>query len=125
MGTDYGPYGRREEFRKSVMTMPKLEYLHIGHYSFHPSDIMFRRDTVRMLSQMFDKKFPTLNINYNPFSTQGPSQSDPNRKFPEYRDTRRLGMERIRTEDQFELPITPNNEYRQTNRNPKKQQSYL
>ena len=79
--TDYGPYGRREEFRKSVMTMPKLEYLHIGHYSFHPSDIMFRRDTVRMLSQMFDKKFPTLNINYNPFSTQGPSQSDPNRKF--------------------------------------------
>ena len=79
--TDFGPYGRREEFRKSVMTMPKLEYLHIGHYSFHPSDIMFRRDTVRMLSQMFDKKFPTLNINYNPFSTQGPSQSDPNRKF--------------------------------------------
>merc|ERR1711956_53760 len=68
--TDFGPYGRREEFRKSVMTMPKLEYLHIGHYRFHPSDIMLRRDTVRM-----------LNINYNPFGTQGPSQSDPNRRF--------------------------------------------
>ena len=79
--TEFGHYDRREEFRRSIMTMSKLEYLHIGHYRFHTTDVVFRRVTVQMLSQMFDQKFPKLNINFNPFGTQGPPQSDPNRRF--------------------------------------------
>ena len=54
-----------------------LERLHVGHYRFEHTDVMYRRTTVKMLSAMF----PKLLINPNPFGTLGPSTSDPGRKF--------------------------------------------
>ena len=75
--SDFGPFERREEFQTLVKSMPRMERLHVGHYRFHPTDVMHRRTTVKMLSGMF----PKLLINSNPFGTLGPSSSDPGRKF--------------------------------------------
>ena len=75
--SDFGPFERREEFQTLVSSMPRMERLHVGHYRFHLTDVMYRRTTVRMLSKMF----PKLLINPNPFGTLGPSSSDPGRKF--------------------------------------------
>ena len=75
--TNFGPYDKQEEFEKHVLSMLRLEYLHVGHYRFHITDVMYRRITVRMLGQMF----PKLGINFNPFGTQGPPPSDPNSRF--------------------------------------------
>ena len=75
--SDFGPFERREEFQTLVNSMPRMERLHVGHYRFHLTDVMYRRTTVRMLSRMF----PKLLINPNPFGTLGPSSSDPGRKF--------------------------------------------
>ena len=75
--SDFGPFERREEFQTLVSSMPRMERLHVGHYRFHLTDVMYRRTTVRMLSKMF----PKLLINPNPFGTLGPSTSDPGRKF--------------------------------------------
>ena len=74
---DFGPFERREEFGTLIRSMLRLECLHIGHYRFEHTDVMYRRTTVRMLSGMF----PKLLINPNPFGTLGPSTSDPGRKF--------------------------------------------
>ena len=68
---------QREKFKKVVLAMPKLKYLHMGHYRFHITDVMRRRMTVQMLSRMF----PNIHINFNPFGTLGPPASDPNSKF--------------------------------------------
>ena len=75
--SDFGPYERREEFGTLIKSMPRMERLHIGHYRFEHTDVMYRRTTVKMLSIMF----PKLLINPNPFGTLGPSTSDPGRKF--------------------------------------------
>ena len=75
--SDFGPYERREEFGTLIKSMPRMERLHIGHYRFEHTDVMYRRTTVKMLSAMF----PKLLINPNPFGTLGPSTSDPGRKF--------------------------------------------
>ena len=75
--SDFGPFERREEFQTLVKSMPKIEHLHVGHYRFELTDVMYRRMTVRMLSGMFLK----LLINPNPFDNLGPSSSDPGRRF--------------------------------------------
>ena len=75
--SDCGPYARREEFKTLIKSMPRLERLHVGHYRFEQSDIMARRDHVKMLCEMF----PHLLINPSPFGKLGPSKYDPARKF--------------------------------------------
>ena len=75
--SDFSPFERREEFGTLIKSMPRLKRLHIRHYCFEHTDVMYRRTTVRMLSGMF----PGLLINPNPFGTLGPSNSDPGRKF--------------------------------------------
>ena len=75
--SDFGPYERRDEFATLIKSMPRMERLHIGHFRFEHTDVMYRRTTVKMLSAMF----PKLLINPNPFGTLGPSTSDPGRKY--------------------------------------------
>ena len=75
--SDFGPYERRDEFATLIRSMPRMERLHIGHFRFEHTDVMYRRTTVKMLSAMF----PKLLINPNPFGTLGPSTSDPGRKY--------------------------------------------
>ena len=75
--SDFGPYERRDEFATLIKSMPRMERLHVGHFRFEHTDVMYRRTTVKMLSTMF----PKLLINPNPFGTLGPSTSDPGRKY--------------------------------------------
>ena len=75
--SDFGPFERREQFQTLVISMPRLERLHIGHYRFEHTDVMYRRTTVKMLAEMF----PKLLINPDPFGKLGTSDSDPARRF--------------------------------------------
>ena len=71
------------QFRTLMNEMTRLEYLHVGHYKFHQSDIEHRRPQVARLKALF----PNLHINHNPYAicptTQESNvpQSDPSFRF--------------------------------------------
>ena len=63
-----------KHFQSLINSMPRLKFLHVGHYKFHHADVMNRRRQVIKLSEMF----PHLHINVNPFNSSGLVVSDPN-----------------------------------------------
>ena len=71
------------QFQILVLEMEKLEYLHVGHYKFHQTDIDNRRPQVAKLNSLF----PHLIINHNPYSIcptkrrRNIPQSDPSYRF--------------------------------------------
>ena len=65
------------EFKMLIDSIQNLERLHVGHYRFEETDVMYRAKSTKLLVEMF----PTLSINVNPFGKLGTSKSNPDNKF--------------------------------------------
>ena len=72
-----GPVQEHDKFKRQIDSILNLDRLHVGHYRFGEMDVINRRKSTKVMTEMF----PTLSINLDPFGEAGPSNSNPDNKF--------------------------------------------